>query len=146
MKVNVNEITKDGLFLEEISTGKDLDLGRKDLEFNEPVKIKAAINREYDNVIIRLEVEARGEFTCSRCLKQSVYSVKKEIDIIRPLSEGTVVDITEIARDEIILDYPLKLLCQDDCKGICPGCGNNLNTRLCVCDEKQDFTRGIEID
>ena len=48
MKVNVGEISKEGLVLEEISTGKALDLERKDLEFNEPVKIKAQVNRDYD--------------------------------------------------------------------------------------------------
>ncbi|MCG2711831.1 MAG: DUF177 domain-containing protein [Candidatus Omnitrophica bacterium] len=146
MKVNISEIPKAGLFLEEISTGKDLDLGRKDLEFNDPVKMKAAVNREYDNVLIHLSVEACGEFLCGRCLEPGNYSVKKEIDIIRPLSDGKVIDITKIARDEIILDYPLKLLCKVDCKGICAGCGNNLNKRQCVCSKEDDSNRGIEID
>jgi len=146
MKVNVGEISKEGLVLEEISTGKALDLERKDLEFNEPVKIKAQVNRDYDNVLIHLSIEARGEFSCGRCLEQGVYSVKKEIDIIRPLSEGRIVDITEIARDEIILDYPIKLLCRDDCRGLCAKCGKNLNKGQCVCSKEPDFTRGIIID
>ncbi len=146
MKVNVSEIPKDGLVLEEISTGKVLDLERKDLEFNEPVKIKAWINREHDNVCIHLSVEAYGEFICSRCLEQGGYSVNKEIDIIKPLSEGKVVDITQIARDEIILDYPIKLLCRDDCRGLCAKCGSNLNKRQCVCSKESGFTRGIRID
>ncbi len=146
MKVNVNEIPKDGLFLEETSTGKDLNLQRKDLEFNEPVKIKAAVNRGYGNVLIHLGVEARGEFSCSRCLERGYYSVKKEIDIIKPLSEGKVVDITEIARDEIILDYPIKLLCKADCRGLCAKCGKNLNKGQCSCFNEHDFSKGIKID
>ena len=146
MKVNVSEIPKDGLILEETSTGKDLNLERKDLEFNDPVKIKAQVNRNYGNVLIHLSIEACAEFSCSRCLTRGVYSVKKEVDIIKPLSEGKIVDITEIARDEIILDYPIKLLCKADCKGICAKCGNNLNKRQCVCSEEDDFTRGIKID
>lgn len=146
MKVNVSEIPKAGLFLEETSTGKDLDIERQDLKFNEPLKITATVNREYDNVLIHLSVEARAEFPCSRCLDRGIYNIKKEIDIVKPIAEEKVVDINEILRDEIILDYPIKLLCRDDCKGICAGCGNNLNKRQCVCYEKQDFTRSIEID
>ena len=146
MKVNVSEIPQDGLVLEETKKGEDLDLGWQDLEFNKPVKIKATVNREYDNVLIHLSIEACGEFPCSRCLEQGEYRVKKEIDIIKPLNERKVIDITEIARDEIILDYPIKLLCREDCHGICSGCGNNLNKRQCVCFDKQDFHRGIEIN
>lgn len=146
MKINVSEIPKNGLVLEERSTGKDLDIQRKDLEFNEPIKMKASVNCEYDNVLIHLSVEATAEFPCSRCLERGYYNIKKEIDIVRPLSESEIIDINEIAKDELILDYPIKLLCREDCNGICPGCGNNLNKRQCVCFDKQEFTRGIEIN
>ena len=146
MKINISEIPKDGLVLEQTSTGKDLDLERKDLEFNQPVKIQAIVNRQYDNVLIHLRVQAAAEFPCGRCLEKGFYKVEKEIDLIRPVSEGKVIDIDEIARDEVILDYPIKLLCMENCRGICPGCGNNLNKRQCVCFDKHDFNRGIEID
>ncbi len=146
MKINVGEIPKDGLILEQLSTGKDLDLERKDLQFIEPIKIQATVNRQYDNVLIHLSIEATAEFPCSRCLETGYYNIRKEFDIIRPVNEGKVIDISAIARDEVILDYPIKLLCREDCNGICPGCGNNLNKRQCVCFDKQDFNRGIDIN
>ncbi len=146
MKVNVGEIPKDGLVLEETNSGKDLDLEREDLEFNDPVKIKARVNRDYDNVRIHLSIEACGEFPCSRCLERGVYIVKKEVDIIKPVSESKVIDITEIARDEIILDYPIKLLCKADCRGLCVKCGKNLNKGQCICSDERGFTKGIRID
>lgn len=145
MKINVNEIPKDGLVLEEISSGKDLDLERKDLEFNKPVKIEVTVNRKYDNVLIHLKVEANAEFSCSRCLEKGFYDISKEIDIVKAVSEDKVIDISALIRDEIILDYPIKLLCMEGCKGICSGCGNNLNKRQCVCFDKHDFNRGIEL-
>ena len=104
------------------------------------------VKRMHDMVVVTGEITAQACLTCSRCLERGEYSIKKEINIMRPVSESKVIDISEIARDEIILDYPIKLLCRDDCNGICPGCGNNLNKRQCVCSKEQNFTRGIEID
>ena len=146
MKVNVSEIPKDGLTLEENNSGQELDLQRKDIVFNNSVRIEARINRDFDDIRIHLMIHGRGEFNCGRCLEPGYYDISKAIDIIKPASESKVIDITQIAREEIIIDYPIKLLCKNDCKGICAGCGNNLNKRVCVCFEKQDFNRGIEIN
>ncbi|MCK7489366.1 MAG: DUF177 domain-containing protein [Anaerotruncus sp.] len=47
--------------------------------------------------------------------------------------EGTVIDLAPHLREEIILSMPIRLLCKDDCKGICPDCGKDLNTGECIC-------------
>ena len=44
-------------------------------------------------------------------------------------------NLDEIFRDEVILDVPMKHLCKEDCKGICFGCGQNLNDGECRCSE-----------
>jgi uncharacterized protein len=49
-----------------------------------------------------------------------------------------LLDITELATSDILLQLPSKFLCKDDCKGICPTCGNNLNELQCICDKPID--------
>jgi len=88
---------------------------------------------------------------CSRCLKELQYpmdiSVTKDIDFnlsdedrIKNLDEtsyisGYNLDVDILIRNEIIVGFPMKVLCSEDCKGICIHCGANLNETSCDCDD-----------
>ena len=48
------------------------------------------------------------------------------------------VDVEELARDAFILDMDTKFLCSEDCKGLCSGCGANLNREACRCKKAVD--------
>jgi uncharacterized protein len=45
------------------------------------------------------------------------------------------VELDDEIRQEIILDYPMKIICKAECKGLCPNCGQNLNTGECDCNK-----------
>ena len=47
---------------------------------------------------------------------------------------GTSLDTNELAKSEILLHWPMKILCKDDCKGLCSKCGADLNYEECGCD------------
>ncbi|MDD5195443.1 MAG: DUF177 domain-containing protein, partial [Candidatus Omnitrophica bacterium] len=51
-------------------------------------------------------------------------------------------------REEVLLNFPMKVLCKPDCKGLCPGCGANLNNEVCKCKQKtkQSARAGLKID
>lgn len=51
---------------------------------------------------------------------------------------GEVIDLGEILREELLLALPIKALCDEDCKGICPGCGAELNSEPCTCKPATD--------
>ena len=46
---------------------------------------------------------------------------------------GNYLDIDKDVREEMLLNFPMKVLCSEDCKGICSGCGANLNNQKCSC-------------
>ncbi len=48
--------------------------------------------------------------------------------------DGNLLVPDKALKDNLILNLPLKLLCRDDCRGICPGCGTDLNKRVCSCN------------
>ncbi|MFH2138969.1 MAG: DUF177 domain-containing protein [Candidatus Omnitrophota bacterium] len=146
MKISVHEIPAQGELHNEIKTGQELELQREDIEFIKPVEIAANVSIEHNNVIIYIKVKSRIRVTCNRCLKETEREIKKEIDMIRPVTEGAVIDLTQIVRDEIILDYPVKVLCSPDCKGLCAQCGRNLNDGNCRCEEEDSSFPGIDIN
>ena len=88
---------------------------------------------------------------CDRCLTDVSVDVPVSVDETVEVSEGQVVadedlgpysfvdgeeiDVDELILNEILVNFPAKILCQDDCKGICPVCGKNRNIEACGCDD-----------
>lgn len=102
-----------------------------------------------------LEFEAKGsatlEFMCDRCCdtfsEEVVFNIeekfKKEESADIPQENpditvivGNVIDLDEIAYDGLALSMPSKILCSEDCKGLCANCGKNLNEGQCECDTR----------
>ena len=88
---------------------------------------------------------------CDRCLEDTVHTFDIVIDRTVALEDGKVIttedeeitflegqwlDVDRLIYDEILVNWPTKVLCKDDCKGICPVCGQNLNRQDCGCDRQ----------
>jgi uncharacterized protein len=54
-----------------------------------------------------------------------------------PLDSDHVLHLEEAARQCVVVAFPLKPLCHDDCRGICAQCGTNLNDNPCQCQAEQ---------
>jgi uncharacterized protein len=98
------------------------------------IDISTDAKKEMSLVFTNTHFSAKAEFTCSRCLKQYVDVIEKDLQIQYPL-EGfkKFIDITEDIREEIILDHPVVFLCKPDCRGLCFKCGQDLNQGQCDC-------------
>ncbi len=66
-------------------------------------------------------------------------TVDEDSDII--LLEGSVIDLDELLYMGIILNLPSKSLCSEECKGLCPVCGKNLNHGECDCENENTDPR-----
>jgi uncharacterized protein len=106
---------------------------------------------------IRLQGTYSGEFEvpCARCLELVGHTLKGQFDLLfRPLGadqgssersintseteigyyqEGSLV-LEDVLREQVLLSLPARTLCREDCKGLCPRCGRDLNSEPCVCD------------
>ena len=51
--------------------------------------------------------------------------------------EGEQLNPEVLVRNELLINWPIRVLCKDDCKGICSRCGANLNVTACNCDTEQ---------
>ena len=142
MKIDINKIPLEGLTLEEEVNPSGLDLETDIVKLLEPIKIRAGVSKITNAVTVNLSLSGSIHLNCSRCLREFNVALKKilrlnyHVDRTEP-----IIDLDQDIREEIILDYPIKPLCNPDCKGLCPKCGKNLNEGGCSCaiTEKKTF-------
>jgi uncharacterized protein len=81
--------------------------------------------------------DAMEEFAASEEMDDDEEYYEDEKDQIR-YYEGDELNLTPHAEEEMVLALPAKIYCTDDCKGLCPQCGANLNRTTCECKEEQE--------
>ena len=136
MKIRVNEIPSGGISLSESFDAAPWKLNRQDINFDKPITITAFITREKENLFVDAQINSIVLFTCSRCLKEFEKSLNKSAMLFFQLEGENILDISDDIREEIIVDYPIKMLCSDNCKGLCPSCGRDLNEGQCSCESE----------
>lgn len=101
------------------------------------VEARLDISRTVSGFALRLRFDATIEGACMRCISDArrVISVDalevdqpgEAEDFHSPYLEGPLLELGDWARDALALATPAKVLCRDDCRGLCPVCGANLN-------------------
>ncbi len=134
MKVKVKGIPLAGLDLVKSLEPSEIGLSEDDINCIEPLDITARIERIQNTIIASVEVTTKVSFSCSRCLEDVERDVANSFKFDYVVEDNTeFIDIGEDIRQEMILDAPARVLCSDDCRGICLHCGANLNEEECQC-------------
>ncbi len=134
MKIDINKIPLEGAVLEEEVSASALDLETDIVKFPGPLKIRAEVSRITNAVTVDLSLAGFMHLNCSRCLSEFDCGLKKKIRLNYQVDKSTtIIDLDQDIKEEIILDYPIKPLCNTGCKGLCPKCGKNLNEGGCHC-------------
>lgn len=133
MKVKLSEISQNGLTLSEPFDPAAMNLQTPQLSFAAPLKVTAQFQKEQDTVFVRVEAEGQRTMICGRCLENTSDRYDGQFDLGYSVKGQFVLDITDDIRQEILLSYPVRFLCKEDCLGLCPRCGKNLNTGPCDC-------------
>jgi uncharacterized protein len=124
----------------------DLEIGMDALELGGQsygagagrVHARVDVSRTMHGYALRLRYELRLEGPCMRCLEDAGRPVvvdAREVDqpgggddLRSPYLDGHELDLRSWARDALALALPAQIVCSDDCLGLCPVCGENLNT------------------
>lgn len=134
MNIFINQVPEGGLYLKEELDPKELDLETALIKFRFPIKLAAQISRITNALTVDLQITAVMFAGCSRCLEEFAWEFNKDVKLNYSLdNRDTVIDLKPEIREEIILDYPIKLLCKISCKGLCTKCGKNKNQGGCHC-------------
>jgi uncharacterized protein len=131
-----------------------LRLGEEDVRLTEPAEVRGRIKRSGQEVELRGELHAKIESVCSRCLKPVELPIHAEFaerfvpavswraeeqhelqeeDLNLAVFDGEAIELNDLVREEILLAMPGQVLCREDCKGLCPTCGIDLNAGSCQC-------------
>ena len=124
-----------------------------DANFDSPVEVKVRLEKVARQIIVRSEIATSASFSCDRCLAgfrqpiAATYAVvyvedeseagrfpPEEVRIVRP--DATVIDLSDDVREMVLLSVPLKLLCREECRGLCSSCGADLNAGDCGCSRE----------
>ncbi|MEE1321284.1 MAG: DUF177 domain-containing protein [Acutalibacteraceae bacterium] len=118
--------------------------------FTTPVKLCGEIRNTAGVVTISAVINFDIEIVCDRCAEDAKleFEVPMEHGLVSELNdeenddyilvENMKLDIAELTLEDIYLALPAKLLCKEDCMGVCPTCGANLNEGPCNCKKEID--------
>ena len=156
MQIHLSDITdSEG---KHIQLQLDLDLDKISFQMGDYLILeKTPIELDITNIGNKvLEMKGPGAVVvgipCDRCLEQVAVKIPYEIDQkldmkksdterVQDLDEndyltGMDLDVDRLVYLEVLMSWPLKVLCREDCKGICSRCGKNLNKGFCGCAEE----------
>jgi len=152
--IEVNKIPPDGLAVDRALSPQNLTLDGAPVA--QKVGLAGRLERSRGDIVFRGKVEAVVTLICSRCASPAPVPLSGEFRLVfragpltKPSDEGEIdeedlaltpfdgcrIDLNEIAREQIYLLVPLKPLCQESCRGLCPRCGSNRNLEPCGCTE-----------
>ena len=134
----------------------------EDLRILGDVRFDGVLQKKDQRFRLKGRVQATLELTCGRCAETFQLPIDSEVDLTyvpQPSAQaatvhgkGTdeielsdedlttayyrdhVLDFAEMLREQFYLALPMRPLCREDCKGLCPHCGTNLNTATCTCE------------
>jgi len=153
MKIELNEFFSTIGKEERISVNTDLELfesklGSFQITEKAPFELHL-LNQEGKTLLVDGETDVTVNTVCDRCLTDVPTSIHITIDEALDLEtmgvtedeedgpawlEGSELDLDKMVYDEILVNWPTKVLCRENCKGICSVCGKNLNLGTCSCD------------
>ncbi len=154
MKINISNLSEG---IHEYKFEENPSSIKLDDRFSEPVIVKVEVEKRARQLFVTGHVKTSGKFVCDRCLDDFdkdigvdyrmayVYNASDaggtdrsntpysgdEITVIH--ASTNEIDIAEDVREYILLAVPMKLLCREDCAGLCGTCGANLNHGACSC-------------
>jgi len=163
MRITLQELEKEPILFEESLPPGQIDFGME-LTQQGPMTAegRADLIEEHrgpkdivSDIRVRAAYSGRFAVPCARCLEPVEHPLQGEFDLIyRPFGiedgsgEHSIGDseteigyyqkdgllLEDVLREQVILSLPAKTLCRTDCKGLCPRCGQNLNSGSCSCD------------
>jgi DUF177 domain-containing protein len=156
MIIRVSELPREGLTVEDASQFASA-FGERSWRLE---AVSLALEPDGIDVLVQGEIQATVPQECGRCLETFPAAVRARVDL-RVSPRPTAADSIELGRDDLDTDFyvddqldltglvltettlalPMKPLCREECRGLCPMCGGNRNLVACQCQERRPDPR-----
>lgn len=155
MRIDVRELELGPLTLSGKVGQADLNIDPAEILLLGKITVQLTAERQRQDVRVRGEFEVEVQLPCSRCLEpvrvplvakfdqfyesNAAHPLMGEISLQEKDTEiaffsGDFIEVNDIVREQILLTLPMKPICREDCKGLCPHCGKSKNYETCDCD------------
>ncbi len=139
-----------------------IDYGLSEVKQAEPLEVNATAELLEGQIRVTGDLHTKIEMVCARCLEPVIEEVHRDFDLFyQPLLKGTPNDVerlkdddteigffqgeglflADVLKEQVLLSLPMKVICQSDCRGLCPHCGANLNQEQCRCERHSSDPR-----
>lgn len=132
-----------------------------EVAFDRPVEARVALRNAAGAIRAHVEADVEGRVACDRCLEPFPLRLHLDYDeafvppdAMRPDAgaaagdgtrqvplTGNAIDLTEGLRQNVVMALPMKVLCREACRGLCPRCGRNRNAGDCGCRVEESDPR-----
>jgi uncharacterized protein len=155
MKIGLKDLRDDLNSLQFKATPQDLELKFEGADFVKPVEVQLNLRKGEDSFYCSGYAKTEVKLECSRCLEPYFHSLEARLDFFVKVEQDKIeieyqdqveplifpgnqfFSIDNLIKEAILLNLPLKPLCSEDCKGLCPVCGVNLNISTCKCKKEK---------
>ena len=157
MRVNVSELLADRDGARVLAFAEPLPAPGEDVSFVEPVTGELVLTGSAGGVSLRGRVRTVASCVCGACLRRFPLPIAVDVteqfgprseapepdapvrelvpgDFLVAVEAGDMIDVTEVVRQHVVLALPLAPRCREDCPGLCPRCGADLNDGPCGCE------------
>ncbi|MDP4153316.1 MAG: DUF177 domain-containing protein [Bacillota bacterium] len=156
MLIDISGVLKNensGLDIEFDMDGSDIELYGDEHPFKTPLHVSGKVENKAGIVTLLLNISGMMEMLCARCLKPVSHKVDVDVEnlLVTELQNADddklllvtedLFDVGKIAADAVVVNAPVRLLCREDCKGLCPKCGKDLNEGGCDCKNDEVDSR-----
>jgi uncharacterized protein len=127
MKIYVKDITENPTIIEDTVSSADWDMDSSDIRFLDDIHMVGRFSRVGSEILADVTVSLTREITCGRCLEVVVRKESQRFMFSYERSKlGDVLDVDSDIREEILLNWPMKTLCSEECKGLDPETGEKI--------------------
>jgi uncharacterized protein len=125
---------------------RPIDYRDEKIAFTGPVVVTGSIEQNGSLYLVTGDVQAEVVLECSRCLGEVRYPVRTSFiqeyreggaDADRLVADRDRIDLYGPVVESILLELPIKVVCREECKGLCPVCGSNRNINECGCSRDE---------
>ncbi len=147
MQINIRNLIKDEIIPLDLKLKFEVPKGYGLSSSEAEVCFKGKVYGKGDLFVLEGQIFAEVLKPCDRCLTDTLIKLNETIfeqfkqteetgDFIS--FQGEIIDLDEAVFTNFLLNIPIKALCKEDCKGLCPVCGLNLNDGECLCKDNKE--------
>jgi uncharacterized protein len=124
-----------------------MEVDEPDIHFHQDIEYDVHAQIQGHALLVTGKLGTKATLRCGRCLREFDQPLVVDRFVVhQPLQGEDSVDLTPNVREDILLELPQRALCNPQCKGLCPVCGQDLNKKSCECRQTSQDMRWQALD